>query len=68
MAKAAQHSIGKLFNHTRLDDALVETGAFNIKVIESVISGSHYDWSLRDILKAQQRSRRKSERSVNSDC
>ena len=50
MAKAAQHSIGKLIKHTGLDDALEETGAFGIKIIESVTSGGHYDRSLRGLL------------------
>ena len=50
MAKAAQYSIGKLIKHTGLDDALVETGAFGISIIESVTSGSHYDRPLRGLL------------------
>ena len=50
IAKAAQHSIGKLIKHTGLDDALVKTGAFGIKIIESVTSRSHYDRSLRGLL------------------
>ena len=50
MAKVAQHSIGKLIKHTGLDDALMETRAFGIKIIESVTSGSHYDRSLRGLL------------------
>ena len=41
MAKAAQYFIGKLAKHVGLDDALVETGAFDIKIIESVTSRSH---------------------------
>ena len=39
MAKAAQYFIGKLAKHVGLD-ALVETGAFGIKIIESVTSRS----------------------------
>ena len=50
MAKAAQHSIGKLIKHTGLDDALVEIGDFGIKIIESVTSGSQYDRPLRELL------------------
>ena len=50
MAKAAQHSIEKLIKHTGLDDALVETEAFGIKILESVTSGSHYDRCLRELL------------------
>ena len=44
-----QHSIGKLIKHTGLDDGLVETGAFCIKIIESVPSGGHYDHSLQGL-------------------
>ena len=50
MAKASQHSIGELIKYTGLDDALVETESFGIKIIESATSGSHYDRSLRRLL------------------
>ena len=46
MAKAAQNSIGSFVKHTGLGDAVVETGACDIKIIESVTSWSHYDCSL----------------------
>ena len=46
MTKGAQHSIGKLIKHRGLDDALVETGTFGIKITESVTSWSHYDRSV----------------------
>ena len=50
MTKGAQHSIGKLIKHRGLDDALVETGTFGIKITESVTSWSHYDRSVRGLL------------------
>ena len=46
MTKGAQHSIGKLIKHMGLDDALVETGNFGIKITESVTSWRYYDRSV----------------------
>ena len=46
MTKGAQHSIGKLIKHTGLDDALVETGNFGIKITKSVTSWRYYDRSI----------------------
>ena len=50
MAKAAQHFIGKIIKHTGLDDPLVETGTFGIKITKSVNSWSHYDRSVQGLL------------------
>ena len=50
MAEAAQISIGSFVKHTGLGDALVETEACGIKIIESVTSWSNYDCSLRGLL------------------
>ena len=46
MTKGAQHSIVKLLRHTGLDDALVETENFGIKIVESVTSWRYYDRSI----------------------
>ena len=40
-AKAVQHCIGKLLKGTGLSDALVETKAFGLKAIETVLAGTH---------------------------
>ena len=50
MAKAAEHCIGKLVKGSGLDDTLVETKVFGVKVVEQVISGGHYERSLRAYL------------------
>ena len=47
MAKALLHCIGKYVKHTGLVDALTETEAFGIKVVESVVAGTHYVRSVR---------------------
>ena len=49
-AKAVQHCIGKLLKGTGLSDALVETKAFGLKTIETVLAGTHYVRSLRGLL------------------
>ena len=50
MTKGAQHSIGKLIKHRGLDDALVETGNFGIKITKSVTSWRYYDRSIWGLL------------------
>ena len=45
-----QHYIGKYIRGSGLDDALVVTQVFGKKVIEQVLSGTHYIRSLRAIL------------------
>ena len=49
MAKCVQRAIGKYIKGTGLEDALVETGVFGVKVMESVIGGTNYVRSLRGI-------------------
>ena len=46
MTKGAQHSIGKLIKHRGLDDALVGTGNFGIKITKSVTSWRYYNRSI----------------------
>ena len=40
----------KVYTRNGLDDALVETQVFGKKIIEQVLSGTHYTRSLRAIL------------------
>ena len=49
MAKCAQHCIGKYIKGTGLEDCLVETGVFGVKVMESCLAGTHYVRSMRGI-------------------
>ena len=50
MAKCVLHCIGKYLNGCGLEDGLVEINIFGInKVLESVISPSHYTSALRGI-------------------
>ena len=49
MAKCVQRSIGKYIKGTGLEDALVETGVFGVKVMESIIEGKDYVRSLRGV-------------------
>ena len=49
MAKCVQRVIGKYIKGTGLEDALVETGIFGVKVMESIIGGTNYVRSLRGI-------------------
>ena len=49
MAKCVLHCIEKYLNGCGLEDGLVETNIFGIKVLESVISASHYVSALRGI-------------------
>ena len=46
MTKGAQHTIGKLIKHAGLDNALVETRNFGIKITKSVTSWRYYDRSI----------------------
>ena len=82
MTAAVQHSIGKLNKHAGLDDELVEMGFWNhdnwncdqweslwllsTRVIDPWRCSR--DIKMESILEAQQRRRRKVERSVNIDC
>ena len=50
LSKAAQHCIGKLIKGSGFEDALVETKVFGLKVVESVLGGTHYVRSLRGLL------------------
>ena len=48
-AKYVQRYIGKYIKETGLEDALVESGVFEIKVMESVLAATNYVRSLRGI-------------------
>ena len=50
MAKATMHCLGKFLKGCGIEDALVETKAFGLKVIESVLGGSNYVRALRGLL------------------
>ena len=47
---AVEHCIGKYLRGSGIEDALVETGIFGLKVIELVFGGTHYVRSLRGLL------------------
>ena len=47
LVKAAEHCIGKYLKGSGIEDA---TGTFGIKVVESVLGGTHYVRSLRGLL------------------
>ena len=49
LSKAVQHCIGKLIRGSGIEDALVETKVFGLKVVESVLGGTHYVRSLRGL-------------------
>ena len=42
-----EHCIGKYLRGSGVEDALVETGVFSVKVEESTMNGSHYIKSVR---------------------
>ena len=50
MAKAAMHCVGKYLRGSGIEDALVETEAFRLKVVQSVMEGSHYVRAFRGLL------------------
>ena len=50
MSKAAMHCIGKFLKGCGIEDALVETKAFGLKLIESVLGGSNNVHTLRGLL------------------
>ena len=50
MAKCAQHCIGKYIRGSGLEDSLLETSIFGIKIVEQFLNGTHYVRSLRGIL------------------
>ena len=50
LSLAVQHCIGKLVRGSGMEDALVETKVFGLKVVESVLGGTHYVRSLRGLL------------------
>ena len=47
--QCAQRCKGKYINGTDLEDALVQTGAFGFKVMESILAATNYVRSLREI-------------------
>ena len=49
-AKVVEHFIGKYLRGSGVEDALVETGVFGLKAVESIMNGSHYIRSLRGII------------------
>ena len=49
MAKCVQRYIGKYVQGTGLEDALVETGIFGVKIMESFIAATNYVRSIREI-------------------
>ena len=48
--KVVEHCIGKYLRGRGVEDALVETGVFGLKAVESIMNGSHYIRSLRGII------------------
>ena len=44
--KCVQRCIGKNIKGTGLEDALVETGVFGVKVVESILAATNYVLSL----------------------
>ena len=47
MVKAAWHAIGKYVKESGLDDILKYVKVYGLKILESVIAGTHYVRSLR---------------------
>ena len=47
MAKVAEHCIDKYVKDSGIKDVLVETAVFGPKVVGAIMSGSHYERSLR---------------------
>ena len=47
--KCVQRCIGKHIKGTGLEDALVETGVFRVKMMESILAATNYVWSVRGI-------------------
>ena len=50
MAKCVLHWIGKFVKGRGLDNWLIETGEFGVKVLEAVLAGTHYVRSFRGML------------------
>ena len=50
MAKAAMLCVGKYLRGSGIEDAFVETEAFRLKVVQSVMEGSHYVRAFRGLL------------------
>ena len=48
--KVIEHCIGKYLRGSGMEDALVETGVFGVKAVESMMNGSHYIRSLGRII------------------
>ena len=42
MTKCVQHCVGQYIKGSGLEDSLVETNVFSVKVLESVLNGSSY--------------------------
>ena len=49
-ANVVEHCIGKYLRGSGMEDALIETGVFGSKAVESMMNGSHYIISLRGIM------------------
>ena len=47
--KCVQRCIGKHIKGTGLEGALVETGVFQVKMMESILAATNYVWSVRGI-------------------
>ena len=50
IAKCVQRCIGKYIKGTGLEDVLVETDVFGVKVMDSILAATNYVRSLRGIL------------------
>ena len=50
MAKCVQHCIGKYVRGSGLEDSLLETSIFGVKIVEQFLNGTHYVRSLRGIV------------------
>ena len=49
-AKCLQHSIGKYLRSSGLEESLRQTCAFGVKIVDSVLDGTHYVRSLKRLL------------------
>ena len=50
LTKAVEHCLGKLLKGSGIEDALVETSCFGLKILEQVLGGTHYVRSLRGLI------------------
>ena len=50
LTKAVEHCLGKLLKGSGIEDLLVSTNCFGIKIMEQVLVGTHYVRSLRGFM------------------